>query len=99
MQDRLSQPRHGSVRLRGLIGTRVDACRANRIATHDEGYLLWPFEETIPIVPRDSSAERYYEEVAPLREPLGEHSWLHPRGMAPRPQITVSDWHPEMLGT
>ncbi len=99
MQDKLSQPRHGSVRLRGLIGTRVDACRANRIATHDEAYLLWPFEETIPIVPRDSSAERYYEEVAPLREPLGEHSWLHPRGMAPRPQITVSDWHPEMLGT
>ena len=99
MQDKLSQPRHGSVRLRGLIGTRVDACRTNRIATHDEAYLLWPFEETIPIVPRDSGAERYYEEVAPLREPLGEHSWLHPRGMAPRPQITVSDWHPEMLGT
>ena len=69
------------------------------MVTHDEDYLLWPYESRLPVVPRESAAERYYEEIAPLREPRGQHSWLHPRGMAPRPDITVSDWHCELIGT
>ena len=99
MQDKLSAPKLGSVRLKGLLGSRVDACRNNRIAVHDEDYLLWPYEEGVPVSPWNSPANRYYEEVAPFRAPRGEQKWLYPVGMAPHPELTVSDWQGEFLGT
>ena len=98
MQDRLSAPKYGSVRLNGLLGSRLEAW-VHRVVTHNWDYLLWPYEQGQPVVPFESTAERYYDEVAPLREPHGEHSWLYPRGMAPRPELTVSDWQGELIGT
>jgi uncharacterized protein len=89
--------RFGYVALRGLLGTRVDACRNNRIVVHDEEYLLWPYENGVPVVPTESNALRYYEEVAPLKAPRGEQTWIYPRGMAPRPEVTVSDWQGEFI--
>jgi uncharacterized protein len=85
------------VSLRGLLGGRLDACRTNRIVVHDEEYLLWPYEEGLPVVPAGSDALRYYEEVAPLKAPRGEYLWIYPRGMSPRPEVTVSDWQGEFL--
>ena len=98
VQDRISPLGAASVRLRGLLGERLDACRANRMVPHDEGYLLWPYEDGLPVVPTGSTALRYYEEIAPLRAPWGQQSWLYPRGMAPRPEVTVSDWQGEFIG-
>ncbi len=97
MRDRLSRTGYGSVRLRGLLGSRVDACRENRMLAHDEDYLLWPYERGVPVVPTQSTDLRYYEEVAPLRAPRGELFWIYPRGMAPRPEDTVSDWQGEFI--
>ena len=95
MHDRLSKTGYGSVRLRGLLGARVDACRVNRMVAHDEDYLLWPYEQGVPVVPTQSTDLRYFEEIAPLRAPRGELFWVYPRGMAPRPEDTVSDWQGE----
>lgn len=67
------------------------------MATHDEEYLLWPYERGVPVVPTDSTALRYYEEIAPLRAPRGELSWIYPKGTAPRPEETVSDWQGEFI--
>lgn len=67
------------------------------MVTHDEEYLLWPYESGVPVVPTGSTALRYYEEIAPLRAPRGELSWIYPRGMAPRPEETVSDWQGEFI--
>lgn len=64
---------------------------------HDEEYLLWPYERGLPVVPSESKELRYYEEVAPLRAPRHEQSWIYPRGMAPRPEVTVSDWQGEFI--
>ena len=95
MEDRFS--RAGHVRLRGLLGRRLDACRNNRMVVHDEEYLLWPYESGVPVVPAESDALRYYEEVAPLKAPRGEQTWIYPRGTAPRPEVTVSDWQGEFI--
>ena len=97
MHDRLSKTGYGSVRLRGLLGARVDACRVNRMVAHDEDYLLWPYEQGVPVVPTQSTDLRYFEEIAPLRAPRGELFWVYPRGMAPRPEDTVSDWQGEFI--
>jgi DUF1680 family protein len=67
------------------------------MVTHDEEYLLWPYERGVPVVPNQSPALRYYEEVAPLKAPRGELSWIYPKGMAPRPEDTVSDWQGEFI--
>lgn len=99
VQDRILPLSPSSVRLRGLLGARLDACRANRMVPHDEDYLLWPYEDGLPVVPAGSTALRYYEEIAPLKAPRGEQSWLYPRGMAPRPEFTVSDWQGEFIAT
>jgi hypothetical protein len=86
------------VHLGGLLGSRVDACRTNRILAYDENYLLWSYEAKIPVVPTGSTEERYYEETGPLRERRGEISWLYPRGLGPRPELTFSDWPGELVG-
>lgn len=99
MDYRLSSLPCGSVRLKGLLGARLDACRENRILPHDEEFLLWPYERKVPVVPRASEDLRYYEEEGPLREPQGQKRWLYPRGMAPRPEFTLSDWPGEFIGT
>jgi DUF1680 family protein len=98
VQDRISALDPAAVTLRGLLGARLDACRANRMVVHDEEYLLWPYDFGLPAVPAGSAALRYYEEIAPLKAPRGEHSWIYPRGMAPRPETTVSDWQGEFIG-
>jgi len=54
VQDRLLPTGPGAVRLRGLLGTRVDACRTNRMVPDDEECLLWPYEQGLPVVPTGS---------------------------------------------
>ena len=47
--DVIRRPRPDAVRLKGLVGERVDASRLNRLRHQEEYHLLWPFQEHCPV--------------------------------------------------
>ena len=47
--DRLQRPAADAVQMRGLLGERFAASRANRLLPHEDDFLVWPFEEHCPV--------------------------------------------------
>jgi DUF1680 family protein len=47
--DRFHRPAADAVHMRGLLGERFAASRANRLLPHEDDFLAWPFEEHCPV--------------------------------------------------
>lgn len=45
LKDHATRPQPDAVRLKGLLGSRFEGSRINRLNHQEEDHLLWPFEE------------------------------------------------------
>jgi len=49
LKDRTSRPPYDAVHLKGLLGSRFEGSRLNRLHHQEEDHLLWPFQEHCPV--------------------------------------------------